>query len=636
MAVQNLIPGAGFIDGVGTGNNLVPGIGLIQESASTAPSHSASGAIAGSGAVVSGAAAHVAVHATSGAPTGSGSYVVGSAARVVSNSITLTDLTNYRVYQRSGTSKSVTVSGTYAGVPTTIQARIVQDGTSTEVVTWTTIDAAPAGNAFSGAITVPQGGWYNVQVRFSNDTGVTSNGTNKFGVGIIALCVGQSNMENWFVVGTHSAVSLAAKQSGSVYGGSSGTWAAMSTTGNGANEFAAQLIATYGIPVGMLAYAVGGTVIAQWDQSTDAYPRNAIKAAQDVGGAVEYILWAQGEGDGLSGTAQSTYETGLTNCISNFRAQITNGSGETNLPFLLSILGRGTSIGTDAQAAAIRAGQFNVAAAIADVYVAATAFDLPLADAAHYTSAGYVTHGARFAQTVRYILGDSTYHRGPYITNAKVVDSTHIDVTITHRGGTDFTPTTAINGFEIDDGGTIVVPSAANRQSATVIRLTHTAVGSTATLRYGYGADGGVTFAYVIADTVADNSAVVFPLEQFEGQEILDPHTSTGDIVGAGSVVSGVAARAIAAEHPVTGSIIGENAIIVGSASRTNAIVTHSASGALTGTGASIVGSALTGAMTLTAADLAAIQAMIPSAADIAAAVIAAGALTTSKFLALK
>lgn len=476
---------------------------------------------------------------------GAGSFGASDAGSAPpSDSITLTDITQ-KVFQRNGTSAAISVSGTYIGSPTAVEARVVQNGTSVEVVTWTTLDAAPAGGAFAGTITTPQGGPYNVQVRFSNDTAVVSNGSYAWNVGILALLVGQSQLVNWFDVGVHSAVTGAYRQSGSVYGGSSGTWAAMPTTGNGANEFAAQLIAQYGCPVGLLGYAVGGTLISQWDQSTDAYPRNAIKAVTDSGGAVEYVLWAQGEADGSAGTAQATYETGLTNVIANFRAQITNRSTKTNLPILVSTLGRGTAIGTDAQSSAIRAAQFAIAGSVADVYVGAETLDLPLADTVHYSSAGYVTHGKRMAQTVKYLLGDATYHRGPSIASAAVVDATTTDVTISHRGGTDFTPTSAIIGFEIDDGGSIVVPSAAVQQSATVVRLTHAALSSgSPTVRYGYGADGGDTYASTISNILVDNTALALPLEQYPQNVAISSSTSGVFVKVGGAYIPSISVHA--------------------------------------------------------------------------------------------
>ena len=89
------------------------------------------------------------------------------------SSITVTDLDNLRVFQRVGSSRDITVAGTYGGSPSGIQARAVPDGTSLSSTgyAWTTIDAAPSGGTFSAALSVPTGGWYNIQVR---DTAASS------------------------------------------------------------------------------------------------------------------------------------------------------------------------------------------------------------------------------------------------------------------------------------------------------------------------------------------------------------------------------------------------------------------------------------------------------------------------------
>src|SRR5690606_8394319 len=62
---------------------------------------------------------------------------------------------------------------------------------------WATIDSTPGGGTFSGNLTIPQGGWYNIEVRAVDGSGTmiaSSRGTNKWGVGMIILAIGQSNM----------------------------------------------------------------------------------------------------------------------------------------------------------------------------------------------------------------------------------------------------------------------------------------------------------------------------------------------------------------------------------------------------------------------------------------------------------
>ena len=118
----------------------------------------------------------------------------------VAATIAVSDFADYRVFQRDigGTSKSVTVGGTYSNMDWDhVEARVLRDGSNTAVVDWTTIDSTPGGGTFSGVLSVPQGGWYNVEVRALDGEGSvigSSRGTNKWGVGMIILVIGQSNM----------------------------------------------------------------------------------------------------------------------------------------------------------------------------------------------------------------------------------------------------------------------------------------------------------------------------------------------------------------------------------------------------------------------------------------------------------
>lgn len=98
-------------------------------------------------------------------------FIILLVAVKVNATITVTEPANYRVYQRNGTSVNITFSGTYSSPPDpigVIEYRIVDNGTNNAVSDhdWQTLDASPAGGTFSGtASSVPQGGWYNIDVR---------------------------------------------------------------------------------------------------------------------------------------------------------------------------------------------------------------------------------------------------------------------------------------------------------------------------------------------------------------------------------------------------------------------------------------------------------------------------------------
>jgi hypothetical protein len=448
--------------------------------------------------------------------TASGDLVPYVSLAASGDTITLTDPDNYRIYQRDTTTndQSITFSGTYVGTPTAIAARVVEDGTSTEVVTWTTIDASPSGNAFSGALTVPEGGWYNVQVRYTNDTGITDNGTNQWGIGILVGCIGQSNIARWFTDGSGNTPNDLLKEY------AAGAWKLPSVFANGAVTFGNRIITnlTSPVPVGLINYAIGGSALRLEAEGANDYWENTAAASiyddfkvavTALGGELEFIIWGQGETEARSDVVtEAEYQSSLSSFItSQIRTDITNASDQTNLPFIISLLGRGTAVGDDDDDFQfVRNAQEYHANNTADCY-RFTAVDLPITGDIHYTPAGYITHGNRGSQVVLKILGEETYHRGPRTTSWVADSSTQTTVTLVHDGGTTFTPTTAITGFEVLDDGTPVTISAAIRADATHVQLTHTAISGTETVRYLYGADP------VVTSPVVDDTALTLPLE---------------------------------------------------------------------------------------------------------------------------
>lgn len=447
------------------------------------------------------------------------------------NLITLTDVDDGKIVQRNSDEEgSLVIAGTYTGSPTSIEARVVDDGTSDEVVTWTEIDVSPSGGSFSGTLTgIPQGGWYNVQVRYSNETGITDEGVNAFGVGILIGCIGQSNIEKWFTDGTD----LTANDLLRSYAGS---WAV--PTKNGAISFGNTIISDLGIPVGLLDYGVGGSALnsaadtgnGYWlDTATAGKPYVVFEAAVTaLGGVLECVVWYQGERDANAGISEAQYESDLATLVSNLRTDISSPSG--TLKMLLVQIARYTA-GTDSQWQAIRQAQRDFVASDANVYLAATTIDSGLqGDGIHLDTTGLTENGSRVAQCFLYLFSDATYYLGPTITSFEKISATVIDVTITHSGGTDFTPTSAITGFIVTDDGSPETISTAVRQNATTIRLTiDGSLDGTLAVSYQYGANPTVTGA------VLDNTAVALPLQMNE--DITEVFTlKTHKIIGGGII----------------------------------------------------------------------------------------------------
>ncbi|MFQ5509345.1 MAG: sialate O-acetylesterase [Leptospirillia bacterium] len=452
---------------------------------------------------------YAAVWAHTGNDAGVDNFIVEAAG------ITVTDFEDGRVFQRtspSTTTSDITISGTYTGptAPTAIQARVVESGTSTPIsgFDWTTIDSAPASGLYSGTLSgVPQGGWYNVQVRFSNDTTITAGGTNDWGIGVLYGVIGQSHAYRWFTDGVSAPA-----QKGSVL--TETGWNKIGATMQGAEGFVDLLGAALGVPVGLLDYGISGDTITNWISGGSSYTpfKDGVTAA---GGKLEGICWLQGPADSKTSMSQATYEGHLYNdagsVIKTIRTDTVNASGETNLPFVVNLHGNVDHVDwTDADVETIRKAQANIADTVADVY-RVTMQNLPRVDYAHLTGAGYETHGERFAQVFLDILGSESYHRGPTFLSAVWVSSTVVDVTLAHNGGTDFTPTTGITGFEVFDNAVAATISSAVRQNASTVRLTvSSAMTGPVTVRHLYGK------LPTVSGVVIDNSARALPLEWFE------------------------------------------------------------------------------------------------------------------------
>lgn len=423
----------------------------------------------------------------------------------------------YKVFPRTlgGTTGPMLVTGTYTGSPNHIQAQIVKHGTSTAITAWATIVASPSGGTFSGTLMgVPQttdGSWYDVQVRsrdVSNTVIATANGSSKTGIGIVTVIAGQSN-----ALGHANDTPTVSNDLAAFYNGSA--WSqtdAGGSTHSVAPDLQNALIAKYNIPVGVSIVAQDGTnLYSDWARNGTTPTDPATLYGQLLNritalSSVEAIFWLQGEADADAGRSQAQYESDLSSHIANLRSDM----GYT-VPYILNQLGNLTGSTTgDAAWQGIRNAQLS--RDNGTNILVCTAHDLVLnADGVHFQSiGGFTLLGPRFSNALAFYLGGSAYYRGPAINSVMYTSGakTAVDVTMTHRGGTDFTPTSGITGFVVLDGGTPATISSAVRQSATVVRLTLSgAVSGTGTLRYLYGKNP------TVSGLVVDNTALALPME---------------------------------------------------------------------------------------------------------------------------
>lgn len=145
-------------------------------------------------------------------------------------------------------------------------------------------------------------------------------------------------------------------------------------------------------------------------------------------------------------------------------------------------------------------------------------------DPYHLDATSQARNGARFAQTVKSVLGFGGTPAHWEATSGTVIDATHTDITLGLVGtATDFTPASGITGFDVtgNNGATWTAVTGA-RQNATTVRLTHASLSTTNArkVRYQYG------MLPDVSAPVKDNSALTLPLT-FTRDEISPTSLST-------------------------------------------------------------------------------------------------------------
>ena len=471
---------------------------------------------------------------------------VGRSNLTPATAITLTDVMADRIYQRVGTSKTITVSGTYTGAGSKFEVRAVPDGTAigSTGYAWTAFTAGISGGTFSTTLNVPQSsGWLNLQVRDYVNNSVYSVGTNKFGVGLLVATIGQSNMvglatgvvyypnssnltrrtagataTTWRRVGNYHA-GFAPNTPSSTYGTPQDTSANTTTgepysssgRGDGVVYMCNYLQATLGVLVGVLELARGGTSITTWAGSGSNW-NNFITGANLVGGDFEAALWFQGENDAAAAMSTATYQ----GYLDSLYAALLSQTGRSSSTFGFGVVGLGpanTYYVTEGNAARIRTAQLQFVAANSNTYYASGAHDADLAGGdVHFIADSQGRMGKRYARGILAKLGlVANGIAGPYITGATKSGAV-VTVNIAHVGGTSLADGAggagaSLLGFRVyDDGSAATISSTSISGNTVVLTLSATPAG-TVTMDYAM-ANAPYTNTRSLASVVYDNDTV--------------------------------------------------------------------------------------------------------------------------------
>lgn len=255
---------------------------------------------------------------------------------------------------------------------------------------------------------------------------------------------------------------------------------------------------------GSAACKTSNAVDYWWDLATNTRGPSFDTFYQEiemVGANPTLILWGQGEEDSHNipaNTTQAEYKQALEAIFADMR-QIFG-----DIPVYVQRIGRRNSFANPGGVQAVRNVQQELINENSWCYEAAEIYDLTLYDQVHLTDNAYVT----VAQRNSMALLNQSGATGPVITNA-VRSGTTITVTLSHDSGTDFTPSSNIEGFKFFDDTTEISITNAVRTNSTTITLTLASTpAGTETLYYGYDDMAGLNTANV----VVDNAVTPMPL----------------------------------------------------------------------------------------------------------------------------
>ncbi|MCA9368130.1 hypothetical protein KC887_07810 [Candidatus Kaiserbacteria bacterium] len=232
------------------------------------------------------------------------------------DSISITSQVSNKILQRNGANQNTaTIAGTYTGSPTAIEISV--DGGA-----WATLDAAPSGGTFTGAVTLDVG-LHTVDVRWSNNTGVT-DGITSLAVGDIYLLVGQSNNDGW---GSFTATYTGTAGYCKKFAWSDANWMDFTTdplttdsnTGSYFPMLADLIVGNQNIPVGFLAAAKAATVAADWVKGGTYFTRATNLWNAAASGAKAALMWI-GESDANAATSEVSFKADMNSIIDDIKA----------------------------------------------------------------------------------------------------------------------------------------------------------------------------------------------------------------------------------------------------------------------------------------------------------------------------
>lgn len=433
----------------------------------------------------------------------------------VSGTIAISTPTAKQFYQRNGSSQaSITITGTYTGSPTAIEA-------SFNGGAYSTIVASPAGGTYSGTLSAQAAGRGTLTVRFTNDTSVTATVAN-IAIGDAFLVGGDSRAEGRSTnVQTGSADVYYYRQDDAW---TSGNDPADTGSSNGSlwPRLGLLIAADQSVPVAFITAGTGSTDVAgsanQWATGQSALVEFLSQASSAATGSSGYkgALFFLGPNAVVNATtlSQATYNAAIDQLASDVSA--VTGSPK----IMVDICGEvSTGSPPDRRAALdhIRGAILEAVGDNANVLIGPNLIEQDYADGVHFaTDAETQLTADRYWIAIKNGFYSGALGRGPRLSSA-TLDSARKVITLTFDR--DLASGTSYGGFRVTDSGTPATISSALRASTRRVVIEVSAALSSlgnALVTFGGNEDAkGQTVPMSTAITLPDTRTVTIPAEPF-------------------------------------------------------------------------------------------------------------------------
>lgn len=384
----------------------------------------------------------------------------------------VTDPTSRRIFQRIGTSATITFTGGYVAAPASVEAQLYAVDGTTVLQAWTPMTGlVNEANVWTASLVAQQGGMYRIAVRFKDAAGAVINttavGANRWGVGAIIMCAGDSISSAWFRTGSYTPSANISKYSGWAWS----SFGALGTTNGPAVLFANGLSTRLGVPVAMVDIGASGSRLFEWNNPDNSYRISFMNALAVVGGKLEAVMFSIGSNDAGNGSVGS--RASHLNNLRTFISTVRTATAQPDLKWLHVGFNRRELGANSLLGEYVRMAENDLGDDPNCYHIQTLDFELG-SDNVHLTGAGYEASIIRAEAVFGSVLAGGAYRRGPRITALNWSGSS-VTATAIHRGGSDITPASGITGLVVTDAdtsGVALTIMAGVRLSANQVRWT--------------------------------------------------------------------------------------------------------------------------------------------------------------------